>query len=105
MKNINQMMKQAQQMQQKMQEIQEKLQATEMTGKSGGGMVEVTINGKGELKNLKVDKSLVDPEEVEMMEDLIVAAFNDAKTKMDEHTAKEMSAITGGLPGGMGLPF
>ena len=79
MKNLGQMMKQAQQMQAKMQEMQARLGEVEMTGQSGAGMVNVTVNGKGEMKKIKLDKSIVDPEDIEVLEDLIIAAFNDAK--------------------------
>lgn len=107
MKNINQMMKQAQQMQAKMAEMQERLNQVEMTGVSGGGMIKVTVNGKNEMKALSIDPTLVDPKEVEVLEDLIIAAFNDAKAKVEAHVAEEMGKITGGmgLPGGMKLPF
>jgi nucleoid-associated protein EbfC len=106
-KNIGQMMKQAQQMQERMAELQARLEAIEMTGASGGGMVQVTLNGKGELKKLKLDKTLVDPNETEVLEDLITAAFNDAKARVEAHVAAEMSKLTGGLqlPPGMKLPF
>ena len=107
MKNLAQMMKQAQQMQAKMAEMQAALEKVEMTGAAGGGMVQVTLGGKGDMKRLKIDKSLVDPNETEVLEDLIVAAFNDAKTRVEAHMAEEMSKVTGGLalPGGMKLPF
>ncbi|MHA1114229.1 MAG: YbaB/EbfC family nucleoid-associated protein [Alphaproteobacteria bacterium] len=107
MKNLGQMMKQAQQMQTKMAEIQEQLAATEVAGASGGGMVKVTLNGKGEMRALKIDPGLVDSSEVEVLEDLILAAFNDAKTKLDAHVADEMGKVTGGLnlPPGFKLPF
>ncbi|HEY0524826.1 MAG TPA: YbaB/EbfC family nucleoid-associated protein [Stellaceae bacterium] len=107
MKNFGNMMKQAQQMQAKMAEMQAQLENVEMTGQSGGGMVQVTLGGKGDLKKLKIDKSLVDPEEVEVLEDLIVAAFNDAKARVETHVAQEMSKLTGGLnlPPGLKLPF
>lgn len=107
MKNIGQMMKQAQKMQTKMQEMQDKLAEEEIDGASGGGMVQMTVNGKGDLKRIKIDKSLMDPEEVEVLEDLIVAAFNDAKTKVEEHVQSQMSELTGGmqLPPGFKLPF
>jgi nucleoid-associated protein EbfC len=70
-------------------------------------MVSVTVNGKGEARQVKIDPSLVDPEETEVLEDLIVAAFNDAKAKVEAHVAQEMSKLTGGLnlPAGMKLPF
>lgn len=107
MKNLSQMMKQAQEMQAKMQEMQARLEEEEITGASGGGMVAVTLNGKGNLRKIKIDPSLVDPDDVEMLEDLIAAAFNDAKTKVEEMMRERMSEITGGLnlPPGMQLPF
>jgi len=107
MKNLGQLMKQAQQMQQKMAEMQAQLEAVEMTGAAGGGMVQLTLNGKGEVKRLKIDKAAVDPAEVEVLEDLIVAAFNDAKAKVNAHSETEMQKLTGGLalPGGLKLPF
>ncbi len=107
MKNLGQMMKQAQQMQAKMAELQEQLAAAEMTGQSGGGMVQVTMNGKGELRAVKIDRSLVAPDDVEVLEDLIVAAVNDAKAKVEAYAAEEMQQLTGGLalPPGMKLPF
>jgi DNA-binding YbaB/EbfC family protein len=107
MKNLGQMLKQAQAMQSKMAEMQEKLAAVEMTGAAGGGMVKVTLNGKNEMRAVKIDPSLVDPKDTEVLEDLIVAAFNDAKNKVDAHMAEEMAKITGGLqlPPGMKMPF
>jgi DNA-binding YbaB/EbfC family protein len=107
MKNIGQLMKQAQQMQQKMAEMQEQLAAVEMTGVAGGGMVQLTLNGKGEVKQVKLDTAVVDPQEVEVLEDLLVAAFNDARQKVAAHTESEMQKLTGGLalPGGLKLPF
>ena len=107
MKNLGQLMKQAQAMQQKMAEMQAELESVEMTGVAGGGMVQLTLNGKGDLKRLKIDKSVVDPAETEVLEDLIVAAFNDARVKVNAHAEAEMQKLTGGLqlPGGMKLPF
>ena len=107
MKNLGQMMKQAQEMQARMAELQAKLEAVELSGAAGGGMVQVTLNGKGEMKQLKIDKTLVDPNETEVLEDLILAAFNDAKQRVEAHMAEEMSKLTGGLklPPGMKLPF
>jgi DNA-binding YbaB/EbfC family protein len=94
-------------MQARMAEMQARLAENEMSGAAGGGMVQVTLNGKGELKTLKIDKSLVDPNEVEVLEDLVVAAFNDAKQRVEQHMAEEMAKLTGGLklPPGMKLPF
>src|SRR5918911_1196049 len=107
MKNLGQLMKQAQQMQQKMAEMQAELEAVEMTGVAGGGMVQVTLNGKGDLRKLKLDKAVVDPAETEVLEDLIVAAFNDARAKVNAHAEAEMQKLPGGLafPGGMNPPF
>jgi nucleoid-associated protein EbfC len=107
MKNLGQMMKQAQQMQERMAELQTKLEAVELSGAAGGGMVQVTLNGKGEMRRIKIDKSLVDPNESEVLEDLILAAFNDAKAHVEAHMAEEMKKLTGGLslPPGMKLPF
>jgi len=107
MKNLGQLMKQAQAMQEKMAEMQAELEALEMTGVAGGGTVRLTLNGKGDLKKVAIDKALVDPEEVEVLEDLIVAAFNDAKRKVSAHAEQEMQKLTGGLqlPGGLKLPF
>ncbi|MCE2716677.1 MAG: YbaB/EbfC family nucleoid-associated protein [Pseudomonadota bacterium] len=106
MKNMNQIFKQAQQMQQKMQEIQEKSESITQEGSAGGGMVVATVNGKGQLLRLKIDPSIVNTDDVEMLEDLIIASFNDAKNKAEESINKEMSSITGGLNiPGLKLPF
>ncbi len=107
MKNLGQLMKQAQQMQTKMAEMQEKLGTLEVEGAAGGGLVRATVTGKGELKGLKIEPSLVDPKEVEVLEDLVVAAVNDARGKVDAMAAEEMKKLTGGLslPPGMKLPF
>ncbi len=107
MKNIGRLMQQAQEMQAKMAEMQERLADIEVSGGAGGGMVTATLNGKGELRRLKIDPSLAEPAEVEVLEDLVVAAVNDAKAKVEVHVAEEMQKITGGLdlPPGMKLPF
>ena len=107
MNNLGQMLKQAQQMQARMQEMQERLATVEVTGTSGGGMVTVTLSGKGDVKKIKLDKSIVDPNEVEVLEDLVVAAFNDAKGRVERQVAEETEKLTGGLklPPGMKLPF
>jgi DNA-binding YbaB/EbfC family protein len=107
MKNLGNMMKQAQQMQQRMAEMQAQLDTVEMTGGAGAGMVQVTLTGKGDLKQIKLDRSLMDPEEVEVLEDLIRAAFNDAKQKVELHMSTEMGKLTGGLqlPPGFKMPF
>lgn len=107
MKNLGQMMKQAQQIQQKMADMQNELEALEVVGKSGGGMCQVTLSGKGEAKKVLIDPSLVSPDDAEVLEDLIVAAINDARAKSDELAREKMQEITGGLPlpPGMQLPF
>lgn len=107
MKNLGNLMKQAQQMQSKMAEMQGKMELMEVSGASGGGMVQVLVNGKGEMRKLKIDPSLVDPNDIEVLEDLIVAAFNDAKGKVEATMADEMQKLTGGmnLPAGFKLPF
>ena len=107
MKNLAGLMKQAQQMQSKMQEMQAKLEAVEMVGESGAGLVRVTLNGKGDLRGIKIDPKLIDPSDAEMLEDLIVAAHRDARGKVEAMMASEMQKVTGGmqLPPGMKLPF
>jgi DNA-binding YbaB/EbfC family protein len=106
MKNMNQILKQAQQMQQKMQEMQQKSEELTQEGAAGGGMVTSTVNGKGQLLRVKIDPSIVNKDDVEMLEDLIIASFNDAKNKIDERMSQEMSSITGGLNiPGLKLPF
>ena len=99
--------KQAQQAQAKMQELQAKIAAQEVTGQSGAGMVKITMTGGGEMRQVKIDPSLVVPSDVEVLEDLIVAACNDAKTKADEMQKKAMAEVMGGmgLPPGMKMPF
>ena len=107
MKNLGGLMKQAQQMQARMQEMQAKLDATEMSGESGAGLVRVTLSGKGELKAIKIDPKLADPVDMDMLEDLILAAHRDAKGKIEAMMASEMQNLTGGmsLPPGFKLPF
>jgi len=107
MKNLGQMMKQAQEMQNKMAEVQEKLAELEVTGAAGGGMVKVTMTGKNEMRSIKIEPELSGGENLEMLEDLIVAAVNDARTKIEKRVAEKMSELTGGLqlPPGFKLPF
>lgn len=107
MKNLGEMMKQAQQLQSRMQEVQEELAELMVTGSSAGGMCQITMSAKGEAKSLHLDPSLVTPDDVGVMEDLILAAINDAKAKAEEQTREKMQEITGGLPlpPGMQLPF
>lgn len=107
MKNLGQMMKQVQDLQDKMQTMQEQFQAMEISGSSGAGMVNVTMNGKGQMHAIRLDPSIVDPSDTEVLEDLIIAAVNDARAKVDQTMADEMQKLTGGLPlpPGMKLPF
>jgi hypothetical protein len=107
MKNLSGLMKQAQQMQEKMQEIQSRLEGMEIQGEAGAGLVAITLNGKGELRRIKLDPKVVDPSDTEMLEDLIVAAHANARQKLEAAAAAEMQKITGGmqLPPGMKLPF
>lgn len=107
MKNLGDMMKQVQAMQSRVAEMQAKLEQMAVTGRSGGGLVEVTLNGKGAMTGLVIDASLLKPEEKEIVEDLIVAAHSDAKVKVEAMMAEEMKSVTGGLPlpPGLKLPF
>jgi DNA-binding YbaB/EbfC family protein len=107
MKNLGDMMKQVQAMQERMAEMQAKLEQASVTGQSGGGLVKVTLNGKGTMTGLVIDASMMKPEEKEILEDLIVAAHADAKAKSEAMMAEEMKSVTGGLPlpPGMKLPF
>ena len=107
MKNIGQMLKQAQQMQSKMAEMQEQLADTLVDGVSGAGLVKVILNCKGEMKSIKLDPSLLNPSENEILEDLIIAAYADAKSKSEAKSAEAMKELTGGieLPPGINLPF
>ncbi len=107
MKNLAQMMKSAQQMQSKMAEMQEALEQAEVEGSAGAGMVTVRLNGKGDMKSLSIDPSLFGAEDKEVLEDLIVAAHNDAKVRVQETSQEEMKKLTGGmsLPEGFNLPF
>lgn len=107
MKNLGAMMKQAQQMQSKMAEMQAALEQAEVTGQSGGGMVSIVMTAKGEPRRVTIDPSLVNPAEIEVLEDLIAAALRDARGKADKHVADEMGKLTGGmpLPPGFKLPF
>ena len=102
--NIQQMMKQAQQMQDR---LQKQMNDLRVEATAGGGMVTVTLNGKGDVRRVNIDPALADPNEVEILEDLLVAACNDAKAKVEAHVQEEMGKLTGGLnlPAGMKLPF
>ncbi|WP_316354921.1 YbaB/EbfC family nucleoid-associated protein [Candidatus Trichorickettsia mobilis] len=107
MVNLNQFVKQAQTMQKKMQEMQEQMAGKEYEGKSGGGLVAIKINGRGECLMVRIDESLTKVEEKEMLEDLVVAAFNDAKQKFDSESQDSLSNTFGGLslPPGFKMPF
>lgn len=98
LKDLGGLMQQAQQMQAKVQELQASLDQTEIVGASGAGMVKVTVNGKNEARRLEIDPSLFKPEDKGVVEDLIVAAFNDARTKVEAMVQEKMKSITGGLP-------
>ena len=101
--NMNNLMKQAQRMQRQMEESQKELEVKEFTAKAGGGAVEVTVTGKKEITKVKLSQEVVDPDDVEMLEDLVMAAANEALRMADEANAEVMSKMTGGLGGG--FPF
>ncbi len=105
--NIQKMMKQAQEMQNKMAAMQAKLEESESEGSSGGGAVKLVVSGNKMLKKITIDESLLVPADKEVLEDLIVAAFNDAANKVDNIANQQMSQVTAGLqlPPGMKLPF
>ncbi len=107
MKDIMGMMKAAGEMKAKMEAMQAELAELVVEGRSAGGMVSVALNGKGEMKGLKIDPSLLKPEDAEVVEDLIVAAFNDAKGKSESEMQRKMAEVTAGLPipPGMKFPF
>ncbi len=98
MKDLMGMMKQVKEMQERMQRLQEELATIEVTGTAGGGLVSVTLTGKGDMKGVKIDPSLLKPEEAEIVEDLIVAATSDAKAKVEQRLQEKMAEVTGGLP-------
>lgn len=101
--NMNNLMKQAQRMQRQMEEGQKELEIKEFTAKAGGGAVEATVNGKKELIKLNISEEAVDPDDVEMLQDMIVAAVNEAMKQADEASQELMGKMTGGLGGG--FPF
>lgn len=103
--NMNNLMKQAQKMQRQMEEASKEIEEKEITAAAGGGVVEVTVSGKKEITKIKIDPEAVDPDDVEMLEDLIMAATNEALRQMDEYSQQSMSKITGGMGGLGGLPF
>ncbi len=101
--NMNNLMKQAQRMQRQMEEAQREFETKVFTAAAGGGAVEVTVSGKKEITSVKLAEEVVDPDDVEMLEDLIMAAANEALRQMEEASAANMSGLTGGLGGG--FPF
>ena len=104
--NMNNLMKQAQRMQRQMEEAQKQMETMEATATAGGGAVEVTVSGKKEVLKVKLKEEVVDPDDIEMLEDLIVAATNEALKQVEAASASAMSKLTGGLGGGMpGMPF
>jgi nucleoid-associated protein EbfC len=107
MKNLTDIMKQVQSMQSRMGDMQTKLANMSVTGQSGAGLVKVTMSGKAQVTNIAIDPSLLKPEEKDILEDLLIAALNDAKAKVETVAAEEMKAVTGGmaLPPGFNLPF
>ena len=107
MNNLGQMMKQAQEMQAKMAELQARMEHVELTGTAGAGLVSITLNGKGEIRRVNIDPSLAKPDEVEVLEDLIAAAANDARAKVEARVQEETRQLMGGLalPPGLNLPF
>ncbi len=107
MKNLADIMKQVSTMQARMEDMQKKLEGQSVTGQSGGGLVKVVMNGKSSVQSISIDPSLMKPDEREILEDLLVAAHADAKSKAEALAAEEMKTLTGGLPlpPGMNLPF
>ena len=105
--NFNNMMKQAQELQKKMTEAQKKVESLEAEGTSGGGLIKIIIDGKNNVRSVKIDESLISKEDIEILEDLILAAFNDGKEKIQKKISDEMSSVTGGLqlPPGFKMPF
>ena len=98
LKDLGGLMQQAQQMQQKMKELQDQLERQEIVGSSGAGLVKVTVNGRNETRRIEIDASLFKPDDKGVVEDLIVAAANDARTKVEQTVQEQMRGITGGLP-------
>jgi DNA-binding YbaB/EbfC family protein len=101
--NMQQLMKQAQKMQQQMEAAQAELAAAEVIGSAGGGLVSVTVTGGGELTSITIDPKVVDPDDIETLQDLVVAAVRDANRAVSELTQEKMGPVTGGM-GGLGLP-
>lgn len=107
MKDLTELMKQAGAMQARLQEAQEKIAALEIEGQAGGGMVKIILNGKGYCKGVSIERALINAEEGEVLEDLVAAAINDAKSKLEIEAAQQMRTLTAGIPmpPGMKLPY
>ncbi len=107
MKNLGEMLKQVEQMQARLADMRASLGDLRIEGRAGGGMVAVTLDGTGQMRSLTIDPALASGDEVEVLEDLIVAAHNDARAKLETAVAERMKEVTGGmaLPPGLGLPF
>ncbi len=104
--NIQGLMKQAQMVQKKMQETQERLAFEEREGTSGGGLVKVTLSGKGEMKKISISPELINKDEIDVLEDMVLAAYNDAHQKIDEMQENGMKEATGGMNfGGLKIPY
>lgn len=103
--NMGNLMKQAQKMQKQMEEAAKELEEKEFTATAGGGAVTVTVSGKKVVKSIKLSEDVVDPDDIEMLEDLIVAGVNEAFSQVDAFSAKSMGSLTGGLGGMSGMPF
>ena len=104
MPDMQQILQQAQQMQQQLMSAQQELADSEVTGSAGGGLVTAVMSGGGELKSLTIDPKVVDPDDVETLADLVVAAVRDANTQVSELASQKMGPLAGGLGGGLGLP-
>lgn len=102
--DFNRLLQQAQQMKDQIQKAQEKMKGTEFTGSSGGGMVSVTINGTGDMLRVHIDPKLMNPDDTEILSDLIIAAYNDSKSKLESAMTAQMGSFFGG-PNGINLPF
>jgi DNA-binding YbaB/EbfC family protein len=98
LKDLGGLMQQAQAMQQKVQELQAELERTEITGSSGAGLVKVTVNGRNETRKVEIDASLFKPDDKGVVEDLVVAAANDARSRVEDLVQERMRSLTGGLP-------
>ncbi|MBW6411518.1 YbaB/EbfC family nucleoid-associated protein [Clostridium weizhouense] len=99
--NMNNLMKQAQKLQKQMEDMQKELEVKEFESSVGGGAISVTVTGKKEVKSINIKPEVVDPDDVEMLEDLVLTAINEALRKAEEETSSKMGKLTGGMPGGL----